>query len=238
MSNVALVTGASRGIGREIAEALAAKGYRLILVARNAERLRQAAQTLTKRHAVDVRVVAVDLRAFEDVATAISREIAEMGRLDVVVNAAGVFHFGTTGLAMDEMDDLLTINVKAVHNICRICLDALKRANAPHIFNISSIAGVEGFAPIGGYAASKFAIVGYGQSLAQELVGEGIKVTTLCPDIVDTDMSIGSGLMGNQMISPSDIGKAVEFVLSLSECAIVDQMTIKCKTIMERNGVR
>jgi len=238
MSNVALVTGASRGIGREIAEALAAKGYRLILVARNADRLRQAAQMLNDRYAVDVSVVAVDLRAFEDVETAISREIAAMGRLDVLVNSAGVFHFGTSALAMDEMEDLLTINVKAMHNICRVCLDALKRSNCAHIFNISSIAGVEGFGPIGGYAASKFAMVGYGQSLAQELIAEGVKVTTLCPDIVDTDMSVGSGLLGNQMISPSDIAKAVEFVLSLSECAIIDQMTIKCKTVIERNGLR
>lgn len=238
MSNVALVTGASRGIGREIAETLAARGHRLILVARNADRLREAAALLSERHGVDVRCVAVDLRAFDDVATAISGEIAATGRLDVLVNSAGVFHFGSSGIAMDEMEDLLAINVKAVHNICRVCLDALRQAANPHIFNISSIAGVEGFGPIGGYAASKFAMVGYGQSIAQELIAEGIKVTTLCPDIVDTDMSKGSGLMGNQMISPSDIGKAVEFVLSLSECAIVDQMTIKCKTVLERNGLR
>ncbi|MFO1101868.1 MAG: SDR family oxidoreductase [Methylocystis sp.] len=238
MSNVALVTGASRGIGREIAESLASRGYRLILVARNLERLREAAQSLTKRHGVDVSLVAVDLRAFDDVATAISKEIAAMGRLDVLVNSAGVFHFGTSGMAINEMDDLLMVNVKAMHNICRVCLDALKQSNCAHIFNISSIAGVEGFAPIGGYAASKFAVVGYGQSLAQELISEGVKVTTLCPDIVDTDMSVGSGLLSNQMIAPSDIGKAVEFVLSLSDCAIVDQMTIKCRTVIERNGLR
>jgi short-subunit dehydrogenase len=235
---VALVTGASRGIGRAIASSFAHKGYDLILLARDKHALSELKLTLERDCNVTVRWIGVDVTISDDVRVQVQREIAAAGRLDVLVNSAGIFRFGTGLLPNEDFDALLATNVRAVHNLCVVCRDALKAADRSHIFNIASVAGLEGFAPIGGYVASKFALVGYGQSLASELLPANVRVTTLCPDVVDTDMSKASGMTAGQMISPDDICKAIDFVLSLSDSAIVDQLVIKCKTVLDMTSSR
>ena len=239
MSNqVALVTGASRGIGRELARSLAGMSFDLILVARDQVKLAGHATALEQDYGIAAQAVAVDLCHFAATSAAIAAAIERMGRLDVLVNSAGIFRFGTGAMSLDDLDALLTTNVKAVHNVCRVCIDHLSRSPAPHIFNIASVAGVEPFAPVGGYAASKHGLVGYSRSLAQELISRNIKVTTLCPDVVDTDMAAASGMAPEQMIATRDISRALEFVLSLSPAALIDQMTIGCRPVAgsERAG--
>ncbi|WP_437286196.1 SDR family NAD(P)-dependent oxidoreductase [Sorangium sp. So ce406] len=231
MSRVALVTGASRGIGREIARSFASRGFDLILVARDGAKLAERAEMLRREHGTTVSVVAVDLCDLGASRGAVQAEISRRGRLDVLVNSAGMFRFGTSGVTMDDLDSMLTTNVKAVHNMCATCADALAESGSAHIINIASVTGVEPFAAVGGYAASKHALVGYGRSLARELLPRGIKVTTLCPDVVDTDMAAGSGLRPEQMIATTDISRAIEFVLSLSTAALVDLLVIGCKPV-------
>ncbi len=237
-NRVALVTGASRGIGKRIATYLAAEGHDLVLIARDGARLSDLAEGLRHTHGVSVRWSAVDVCAFDAVRTEVEGHIAACGRLDVLVNSAGIFRFGTSAMALDDLDALLATNVKAVHNLCAACRPALERSDRAHIFNIASITGVEAFAPVGGYGASKFALVGYGLALAKELLRSGIKVTTLCPDVVDTDMAAGSGLTSEQMIAPDDLCRAIGFVLSLSPAAVLDQLTIKCRPMVELANVR
>ncbi|WP_437895466.1 SDR family NAD(P)-dependent oxidoreductase [Sorangium sp. So ce124] len=231
MSQVALVTGASRGIGREISRWLASRGFDLILVARDAAKLADNAETLRREYGCTVSVVAVDLCDFDAARGAVQAEIRRRGRLDVLVNSAGIFRFGTSAMTVDDLDAMLSTNVKAVHNMCMACVDSLIESGSAHIFNVASITGVEPFAVVGGYATSKHALVGYSRSLARELLPKGIKVTTLCPDVVDTDMSAGSGLGPDQMIATTDISRAIEFVLSLSAAALVDVLVIGCKPV-------
>ncbi|MBB4266514.1 SDR family NAD(P)-dependent oxidoreductase [Roseospira visakhapatnamensis] len=231
--HVAVVTGASRGIGREVARHFASRGYDLVLVARDESRLAAAAETLRADHGIAVESVAVDVCALADAARAVLDAVDRGGRLDVLVNAAGIFRFGTSVASVDDLDAMLRTNVLAIHNLCAACLDHLRQAEDGRIFNISSIAGVEPFAPVGGYAASKHALVGYGRSLAREQLPNGVKVTTLCPDVVDTDMGAGSGLPPEDMIAPADISRAIDFVMSLSPAAVVEHLTIGCKPATE-----
>lgn len=237
MIGIALITGASRGIGREIAQYFAAAGYSLILLARTAETLEDVAADLRSAFNVEVITLPLDIRDHASVRDAVATAVHEARRLDVLVNAAGIFRYGTSVLSMEDLDDLLETNVKAVHNLCTVCAEALK-TSAGHVFNISSIVGLEGFAPVGGYAASKFALVGYSQSLGKEFLEYGVKVTTLCPDVVDTDMAASSGLPPEKMIAREDITRAIDFVMSLSPAAVVDQITIKCRTMEEIMDVR
>lgn len=234
----ALITGASRGIGRAVAGLLAERGYRLVLVARKAATLDDVAATLRHVHKADVQTVAVDLADAKAVQAALAPVLAQLPRLDVLVNSAGIFRFGTDTLGMDDMQALLATNVQAVHQVCGLCLPLLRAAQGAHVFNVASIAGIESFAPIAGYAASKHALVGYTQSLARALVSEGIRVTALCPDVVDTDMGAPSGLPREQMIATADLCRAIDFVMSLSPAAVVDQLTIRCRTIMEMGNTR
>ena len=231
MSQVALVTGASRGIGREIAHCLARRGFNLILVARDAGKLAENAASLRQEYGIQANCVAVDVCDFPTARAAVESELRAWGRLDVLVNSAGIFRFGTSSMSLEDLDALLATNVKAIHNICTACLDLLSMAGSAHIFNIASIAGVEPFAPVGGYATSKHALVGYSRSLGRELLPRGIKVTTLCPDVVDTSMSAASGMRPDQMIATADIGRAIEFVLSLSTAAHIDYLVIGCKPV-------
>ncbi|XXZ05171.1 SDR family oxidoreductase [Sorangium sp. So ce302] len=231
MSQVALVTGASRGIGREIGRWFASRGFDLILVARGRASLAERAEALRREYGRTVSAVAVDLCDFDAARGAVQAELSRWGRLDVLVNSAGIFRFGTSSMAMEDLDAMLTTNVKAVHNLCVACLGSLAEAGSAHIFNIASVTGVEPFAVVGGYAASKHALVGYGRSLARELLPKGIKVTTLCPDVVDTDMAAGSGLLAEQMLATTDISRAIEFVLSLSNAALVDVLVIGSKPV-------
>ena len=233
---VALVTGASRGIGKAIAGYFAEQQYDLILVARNEGLLTDVGDTLHQSFGVQVTCVAADVTDFDRLSETLQPKL-ENG-LDVLVNAAGIFRFGTSILSNQDFQDMLNTNVLAAHNLSTLCADPLKKNPQAHVFNVSSIAGIEGFAPIGGYAASKFALLGYGQSLGKELLADNVRVTTLCPDVVNTDMAAGSGLQPAQMIDTDDIAKTIQYVMSLSPAAVVDQVVIKCKTILEMTDVR
>lgn len=226
---VALVTGASRGIGREVALDLAARGYDLALVARDEGRLADVAAQCRASGAKAAEVVAVDLVDYAAAREACLAAVGRLGRLDVLVNSAGIFRFGTSVASVEDLQAVLSANVLAIHNLCAALLEPMRRAGGGRIFNVSSITGLEPFAPVGVYAASKHALVGYGRSLARELLAEGIEVTTLCPDVVDTDMSAASGMDPRDMIAPADIARAVAFVSSLSPGASVDVLAIRCR---------
>ncbi|MEO1307453.1 MAG: SDR family oxidoreductase, partial [Pseudomonadota bacterium] len=155
--------------------------------------------------------------------------LEEFGRLDVLVHSAGIFRFGTGQMEMQDLQALLNTNVMAVHNINQIALPLLRMSPNPHLFAIASITGVEPFAMVGGYASSKHALVGYIRSIAQEESANGVRVTAICPDVVDTDMAAASGMPKSDMIRPDDIAKTIEFVMSLSPAVALDQITIGCR---------
>ena len=196
---VALVTGAARGIGRGIALGLAEAGADVVLadlaagsagwsypLAGQAE-LEAAAKEVEAR---GVRALAVgcDVRQAEQVRALVSSAVQRLGRLDVVVNNAGVVHFGALA-DFDEgrWEQLFDVNVKGVFLVCRAAIPHLVRSQGC-IVNVASVAGKRGYAGGTAYCASKFAVVGLTQALAVELGPQGVRVNAVCPGILATAM--------------------------------------------------
>lgn len=223
---VALITGASRGIGRHVAHYFAELGYSLILLARDENLLKNLAVSLPMQAGQQVQIIATDLCAAAAVEQQVSAALAGSPHLNVLVNAAGIFRPGSSQATLGDFSAMLDTNVTAIHHLCQLCIPALARSKNGRIFNLSSVSGIQAFGGIAGYAASKHALVGYSLSLSRELASQGIKVTVLCPDVVDTEMAQGSGLATHEMIETADICRAIDFIMSLSPAAMVEQLTI------------
>jgi NAD(P)-dependent dehydrogenase (short-subunit alcohol dehydrogenase family) len=226
----ALVTGASRGIGLAIADALGAEGHALTITARRPETLEQTAEDLRAK-GYEVEAVAANLADEEAILEVVRRHRERFGRLDVLVNNAGVGIGAQAGEHQTKRIDMqLGVNVRAIIIFYRECLDLLKAAGAEHrsalVVNMSSIAGTSGQAWLSVYAATKFAVRGYTQSMNKELAGAGIKSVAFCPGFVDTDMTdfVKEHVPADEMIRPGDIAEAVRFLLKLSPACIVPEI--------------
>ena len=186
---VALVTGASRGIGRAIAGRLAADGADVAIVARSVEAL---AASRAEIEAAGRRCfpLAVDVADGAGVTEAVKRLVAEAGRLDIVVNNAGVTR---DGLLMRMSDDdwaaVLAIDLTGVFLVCRAAARPLAKSPAGRIVNISSIVGMIGNAGQANYAAAKAGLFGFTRSLAKELAGRKVTANVICPGFIETDMT-------------------------------------------------
>jgi 3-oxoacyl-[acyl-carrier protein] reductase len=187
---VAVVTGASRGIGAAIARAFAAEGATLLLCARG-----EGVDALAR----DLTVAERPVRALRgDVADpAFARELIasarkEHGRLDVLVNNAGILRQGLIGMtSVDQMRELLDVNVLAVMTLTQYATRAMDPRRSPSVVNLASIAGTQGMEGVTAYSASKAAVVGYTLSSAKELAPKGIRVNAIAPGFIDTDMVRG-----------------------------------------------
>jgi uncharacterized protein len=184
----ALVTGASAGLGAEFARQLAAKGYDLVLVARDADRLASAADELRARHSVAVDVLPADLISDEGCA-AVAERIADAQRpIDVLVNNAGLGMYQVFGAApLDAEERQLGLNVRAVLRLSHAAVRAMSGRNSGRIINVSSVAG---FVPRGSnatYSASKAWVTMFSEGLSVQLRGTGVSVTAVCPGFTRTE---------------------------------------------------
>jgi short-subunit dehydrogenase len=226
----AIVTGASSGIGLAIAEMLGAEGYGLTVAARRAEKLEESAKELADR-GYEVNVVAAQLGEEEDVKRVVASHRERFGRLDVLVNNAGVgIGAPVDEIATKRMDLQLDLNIRSIILFYRECADLLKAAGAEHrralVVNTASIAGKHGQAWLSVYAATKFAVVGWTQSMHHELAEQGIKSTALCPAFVDTAMTdfVKGQVSAEEMIRPQDIAAAVKLLLDVSPACIIPEI--------------
>ena len=187
---VALVTGASRGIGAAIARAFAAEGATLLLCARS-EEVEGVARALhtPERPAVAMRGDISDPAFARDLITSARKQ---HGRLDVLVNNAGILRQGLIGMtSADQMRELLAVNVLAVMILTQYATRVMEPKRSPSIVNLASIAGTHGMEGVTAYSASKAAVVGYTLSCAKELAPKGIRVNAVAPGFIDTDMVRG-----------------------------------------------
>ena len=227
----AIVTGASSGIGLAIARLLGEEGHAVTLAARRPEKLEAATEELA-RDGLDVQAVAGNLGLEEDVQRVVSAHRERYGRLDVLVNNAGVGVGAPVGeLETKKVDLQLNTNLRSVILFYRECRDLLAAAGAEHrcalVVNVASIAGKSGQPWLSVYGATKAAIVNFSQAMDKELVKEGIKSTALCPAFVDTPMAdfIKEQIRPEDMIRTSDIAEAVRFLLRLSPNCIIPEIT-------------
>ena len=191
---VALVTGASSGIGREYARQLAALGYEVILVARRTERLEALAAEIESRHQVHALVVTADLST-EDGIQRVERVLANTDNLGVLVNNAGL---GLNGVFADlDVDDhtrLIELHVAATVRLTRAALPAMLEQKRGAIVNVASLMA---FYPLYGsstYGATKCYLRSFTEALHQELVGTGVRAQALCPGFVETEMQEAAGI--------------------------------------------
>lgn len=214
----AIVTGASRGIGRAIALALGGCGMRLGLLARSQERLEEVADEV---EALGGRALVAecdlgDLSALEVTAR---RLVERLGSVDLLVNNAGVFHeSAVVEQGLDDWERVLRINLTAPMLLCRLILPLMIAAGGGRIVNIASSSAVQGYAGQAAYSASKHGLLGLARCLALEARPHNIHVHTLCPGGVDTDLirgtEVGRRFEGQPLMVPQDIADLVLFCIS------------------------
>ena len=184
-----LVTGASAGIGRDTALAFARAGARLVLVARRPQALAAVARSVRAAGA-EALVATADVAKPAEVAAAFRKAERRYGGVDIVVNNAGVMiPSEVSALDPADLQAMLDVNLFGALHVMQQAVRHMRGQGRGHIVNVASLAGRRGFSPLGGYCASKFALVGLTEALRTELVGERIHVSMVMPGVVDTAMA-------------------------------------------------
>lgn len=226
----ALVTGGSSGIGLAIARALAEDGYALTVSSRRAEKLEAAAEDL-RSGGHEVLDVPANMAKEEDLTKLVEAHREKYGRLDVLINNAGV----GIGEAMHELstkkvDMQLDVNLRAIVLMTRECLPMLRDAGKEHgkalIINTASVAGKSPQPWLSVYSATKAAVLAWSQSTQKEVAGQGIGVTALAPGFVDTPMTefVKGQVPAEEMIQPADLAESVRFLLRISKNCVVPEI--------------
>jgi short-subunit dehydrogenase len=226
----AIVTGASRGIGLALAEALGNEGFALTVTARKPDTLEQTAHDLRSK-GFEVEDVAANMTDEAAIQEVVRTHRKRFGRLDVLVNNAGV---GIGAPAAEQhtkyVDMQLEVNLRAIIIFYRECLELLRVAGAEHrnalVINMASLAGKSPQPWLSVYAATKSAVVAYTQAMNKELNPEGIKSVAFCPGFVDTDMAdfIKGTIPAEEMLRTSDIAEALRFLLRVSPACVVPEI--------------
>ena len=237
MSKVALVTGARQGIGRAISFALAQQGFDVAINCRNEQTALAAREVANEcmKHGVDADCFTAAVSLFEECAELVKRVMARWGRIDVLVNNAGITRDGLIArMGEAQFDDVIAANQKSVFNMMRQVVPVMMKQRGGRIINISSVAGVYGNAGQLNYSASKAAIIGMTKSAAKELGARGITVNAVAPGFIETDMTeklpdkakaaiierISLGRTGK----PEDVANAVAFLAGDSASYITGQV--------------
>jgi NAD(P)-dependent dehydrogenase (short-subunit alcohol dehydrogenase family) len=229
----AIVTGASSGIGLAVAHMLGEEGYALTVAARRPDKLAGAAEEL-RGAGFEVEEVAGNMADEETIKGVVAAHEQRFGRLDVLVNNAGVGVGAAAGEHETKRIDLqLSVNLRAIVLFYREALPLLRAAGAEHrnalVVNTSSISGKSGQPWLSVYSATKAGVVGYTQAMNKELNGDGIKNVALCPGFVETPMTefVREHVAAEDMIRVEDIAEAVRFVLRTSPNCVVPEIVFQ-----------
>ena len=184
-----LITGASSGIGREAGVEFGAAGANVILVARRRKALAETAARAGKSGA-RILIAPADVTKPAAIAGCFRKAIAEFGGVDIVINNAGVVVPGrVANLRASDLQAMLDVNLFGALHVMQEAVRRMRAGSGGHIVNVASLAGRRGFSPLGGYSATKFALIGLTEALRTDLVGEPIHVSLILPGIVDTPMA-------------------------------------------------
>jgi NAD(P)-dependent dehydrogenase (short-subunit alcohol dehydrogenase family) len=229
----AIVTGASSGIGLAIAHVLGETGHGLTIAARRPDKLDTAAETL-RRAGYEVEAVAGNMADEGDVQRVVASHRERFGRLDVLVNCAGVgFGAPVAEMVTKRVDLQLDVNLRAPVLFYRECADLLRAAGAEHgnalVVNLSSISGKSGQPWLSVYSATKAALIAFTQAMNKELAEAGVKSVALAPGFVDTPMTdfVKAQVPAEEMIRTDDIAEAVRFLLRLSPWCLVPEIVFQ-----------
>jgi len=225
---VALVTGAGRGIGRAVALAFAREGAAVALAARTTSELEAVAAQIKSR-AGRALVVPTDVTREASVGALVEQVLGDFKRVDILVTAAGVATFAPlVDTKTEEWDRMLAVNLRGVFLACRTVLPAMMRQRRGTIINIVSIAAKRAIPGNAAYAASKHAVLGLTQVLAEEMRAHGVRVGALCPGAVDTPLwdSVPKPPERSRMLRPEDVAEAALLMASLPPGASLEDLTL------------
>jgi short-subunit dehydrogenase len=209
----ALVTGASSGIGRACAISLSRMGAKVALLARRQAVLEElAAELVTDAHRP--LVLPADVIEREAVQSAVVHAINEFGHLDILINSAGILEPGPVdAMPLESLERMMRVNLYGTVNLTQAVLPSMRQAGSGHIVNVASLAGRRGIPSLGGYSATKFAVVGLTEALRVELHGSGVKVSLVLPGVVATPMTAeGAGVEALRGIPPALYAMPVQWV--------------------------
>lgn len=229
---VALVTGASRGIGRALALGLARQGATVALSGRDTKELAQVQQQIS---ALGARAIcfAADISDEAQAVKLVSDTAATFGRLDILINNAGIGTFGPLEqTSTAQWDAIMAINARAPFVLCREAIAHLRRQPISYIINIGSVVSTKGYAQQAAYSASKHALMGMSKALAKEVAAENIRVHMVCPGGVDTELVSRArpDLDRSELMQTREVAEAVLYLLNMRGAAVIDELHLRRAT--------
>ncbi|STO71737.1 SDR family oxidoreductase [Avibacterium paragallinarum] len=235
---VVLITGASSGLGEETARHLASLGAKVVLGARRLERLQALAEQIQQQGGEAV-VVQMDVSKREDVEKLAQAALQQFGRIDVLINNAGIMPGAVmSALKVDEWDRMIDVNIKGVLYGIAAVLPTMLAQNSGHIINLSSVAGLK-VSSGGGtvYSATKFAVKAISEGLRAEMAGHNIRVTTLYPGAIESELKFSSSDLESRErvqkfyaaheIPASSIARAIAYAVEQPDNVAVNEITVR-----------
>ena len=220
----AIITGGSRGLGKATAIALAKLGIDVAITGRNEEKLQETVAEL-KGLGVNAFYEIFDVGNYEEVKVGIKNIISNLGTVDILVNNAGIAAFGSfTEMEVSVWENIIKTNVLGMYYVTKEVLPYLIEKNEGDIINVASTAGLNGNANVSAYSASKFAVIGLSESLMKEVRKNNIRVNTLTPSTIASDMSLELGITdGNaeKVLQPEDFAQLIVAGLQLPRRAMM-----------------
>ncbi len=229
---VAIVTGASRGIGRAISLALAKEAAAVVLAARAMDKLKETADEV-KAAGGKAQIAPTELTDEQSIKNLVRETGERFGRLDILVNNAGITHSAWLEETLtQDYDRCMSINARAPFILCREALPLLKKAESAYIINIASVVGVKGYPQQSAYTASKHALRGMTISLSEELKSSNIRVHLLCPGGVDTELvqKVRPDIKKQDLMQPEEIAELVLYLVTHKGNAVIDELHIRRAT--------
>jgi oxidoreductase, short chain dehydrogenase/reductase family len=238
MNKTALITGATSGIGRAVADIFAENKYNLIVTGRRSERLQELKAALERQHGISVLALCFDVRDNDEVVRNIASLPVEWRNIDVLVNNAGL----AVGLnhiqdgILDDWERMIDTNIKGLLYVTRAVSPLMVARNSGHIVNICSVAGKEVYENGNVYCATKHAVDALSKAMRIDMLGHNIKVTNICPGAVETEFSIvrfkgdtqraAGTYKGIEPLTGRDIAECIYFAVSLPEHVCINDMMI------------
>lgn len=229
MSRIILITGATAGIGEACAFKLAEQGNSLILTGRRSDRLEKLAAELSQKFKIEVKTLCFDVRNFEECDKSLTSLQGKWKSIDVLINNAGLAAGKETiqEAKLEDWDQMIDTNVKGLLYVSKILIPAMIEKGKGHIINIGSIAGKENYSGGSVYCGTKYAVEGISGAMRKDLISTGIKVSTVCPGLVDTEFSIvrfkgdkeraNQTYLGMKPLTGKDVADLVNYILEAPE---------------------
>jgi len=224
-----LITGASRGLGKAIAEKFAANGHHLFLSSRSKQALMESVDSIKKKNpTLRVKYHAADLSDKQQAKQLAEWMLEQQTDIDVLVNNAGSFRPGSVYNEEEgSLEEMMAVNLYSAYHLTRSLLPAMMQKRKGHIFNLCSIASLKAYENGGAYSVSKFALLGFTRNLREEMKTYNIKVTAVIPGAAYTDSWAGSGVDPKRLLEANDIADLVYAASQLSPQACVEEIVVR-----------